>query len=415
MTEPNARTEPHSPAGTSTQRGTSRAFSRRAVLTGASTAGIAVLVTGVGATSYRVFDNGVLDAGSGTPYEAWDNWRTDPSPLGAVAAAILAANPHNTQPWTFQTSAHRIDLFSDPTRMMQQVDPLNREHHVGLGCAVENLMLALSARGFGTDLTLSPDPANSSHLARVNLTAGSPSSSALYEAIGQRHSNRGPYRTKPVASSALQALSHQGADLPAASVHWITQASERVAFGAALIEATQAIIADEPQSREAFSWFRNNRDDINRHRDGLTLDGQGFDPLTLTLAKILPASSRQSGDDFWLTQTRDVHTATAAAYGVITVADTDDVRQRLAGGRLLQRIHLAATTQGLALQHMNQITERIDRDRQQGHASPFAARFRAATATSPAGQSQGLVAFRVGHAVRTARPSPRRTLSSVTS
>ena len=47
-------------------------------------------------------------------------------------------------------------------------------------------------------------------------------------------------------------------------------------------------------------------------------------------------------------QTRDVHTKTAAAYGVITVADPHDPAIQLIGGRLLQRIHLGATHRGLA-------------------------------------------------------------------
>lgn len=77
----------------------------------------------------------------------------------------------------------------------------------------------------------------------------------------------------------------------------------------------------------------------------------------LTLGKLSPATDRSAGDTFWVEQTRSVHTATAAAYGVITVADPSDPILRLNGGRLLQRIHLAATAQGLALQHMNQVTE----------------------------------------------------------
>jgi hypothetical protein len=32
-----------------------------------------VLVAGSGALNYRVFDNGVLDAGPGKPYDAWSH------------------------------------------------------------------------------------------------------------------------------------------------------------------------------------------------------------------------------------------------------------------------------------------------------------------------------------------------------
>ncbi len=123
------------------------AVSRRSVLRGLGVGGATVLVAGTGVVSYRVFDNGVLDAGSGTPYDAWSHWRDDPGPLGTVAAAILAANPHNIQPWLFHVTETAVDLFTDPSRGIASLDPFDRERQVGLGCALENLVLAAGARG----------------------------------------------------------------------------------------------------------------------------------------------------------------------------------------------------------------------------------------------------------------------------
>lgn len=176
-----------------------------------------------------------------------------------------------------------------------------------------------------------------------------------------------------------------------------------------MIEAATAVTEDQQQSRDGFVWFRPDDDEIQRHRDGLTLDGQGLSPAVLTIAKLIPASSRTAGDAFWVTQTRNVHTATATAYGVITVTDAGDPATRLTGGRLLQRVHLTATSNGVAMQHMNQITERIDRDASTGSVDQFSARLQALL---PPG-TQPLASFRVGHPVRQAWLSPRRAVDEV--
>lgn len=106
-----------------------------------------------------------------------------------------------------------------------------------------------------------------------------------------------------------------------------------------------------------------------------------------------------------------MHTKTAAAYGVITVRGPGGARTRLLGGRLLERIHLAATAHGLAFQHMNQITERIDRQASLGAAPTFSNRFGALLATPGRGP---LASFRIGYPVRAPRLPPRRPASWVT-
>ena len=384
--------------------------SRRTILQYLGAGAATVVVAGVGVGSYRVFDNGVLDSGRGTPYEPWLHWRGDQTLMGAVATAILAANPHNTQPWIFRVSAESIDLFSDPSRRIGAMDPLEREHHIGLGCALENLVLAADARGLQSTVTLLPSSTDPTHVAHLDLLASNPRSSALYDAVGERHSNRGPYTSTAISPAALDSLTQQAGLTPDLSLRWFTTADERRDLGALVVDATKAVIADTVQSTAAFAWFRNDRADIDAHRDGLTLDCQGLSRPLLTIAKLLPASSRTAGDAFWLDQTRTVHTATAAAYGIITVADTTDPTTRLRAGRALQRIHLGATVAGFGLQHMNQITERIDREAALGVTPAFGSR---SDALIDQPNRHAMSTFRIGNPTRTGGLSPRRPVEAV--
>jgi hypothetical protein len=378
---------------------------RRAVLKGLGTGTLTLVVAGTGVVAYRGFDNRLLGYDAGHAYDPWRHWRDDPGPLGMVAAAVLAANPHNTQPWVFDVSGTRIDLYADPGRRTGTLDPLGREHLVGLGCALENLVLAAGPRGYAAQVTLLPG-GGPAHVASIALFPGGPEpASALYDVIGSRHSNRGPYRPVPVDPRLLGDLGAQASGLPGLEVRWFTTVSQRAAMGVLMIDAARAIVGDRQQSADGFAWFRATEDAIEAHRDGLTVWGQDLPGLVTSAAMLLPASNRSAGDQVWLDQTRTVHARTAAAYGVITAGDPADSRTRLLGGRLLQRVHLAATARGLALQHMNQITERIDREASLGAAPAFASRFAALLATPGRGP---LASFRIGYPARAPRLSPRR-------
>jgi hypothetical protein len=92
----------------------------------------------------------------------------------AAGAAILAANPHNSQPWRFVVSAERIELHADVGKSLGAKDGYHREMYLGLGCALENLVLAAAQHGRHADVTLLPAPEDESHAATVELREATP-------------------------------------------------------------------------------------------------------------------------------------------------------------------------------------------------------------------------------------------------
>jgi nitroreductase len=391
--------------------GVGSAMSRRRLLRRAGMAAGTIVVGGVGAVGYRAYDQGVLQLGQGPAYEPWADWKDHAGLLPLVAAATLAPNPHNSQPWLFRLGSGRIDLFADASRNIGAIDPFKREKYIGLGAALENLVVAAQATGYSATVTLMPDGAHSDHAARIELTRASKRRSVLAAQIAKRHTNRYAFVAgKEVPSDALTAMTALAdAGTSAARVVWFSRNRQRAELSSLLVAATEAIIRDPDQSRSDYQWFRQTWDEIQRQRDGITIDASGLPELTQALAKLLPAQSRTATDDAWLTATRDRHTKTAAAYGIVVVRDATDNTQRLEGGRLLERVHLWATGNGIALHHMNQLTERADRERELGIHAQFGDALRQLL---PDGW-HALSLFRVGYPTHTPNKSPRRALQAV--
>jgi TAT (twin-arginine translocation) pathway signal sequence len=385
--------------------------SRRQFLKAAGIGGAAIGLSGLGIASWRASAQGVFAAGSGPAYAAWGDWDQGSGALTLVRAAVLSANPHNSQPWRFRIASSAIDMFVDPGRNMGAMDPYRREQHIGLGCSLENLLIAAQAKGYDPQLAVLPDPGDPTLVAHVDLKPGTVSNLALYGAIPKRHTHRAPFdATRNLSQSTLSGLDQEVADIHGAAIVWITSDTAKRQVGQLIVEAAQAIAADRDQSIDSFRWWRDSWSDIQTYKDGMTIDAAGLSPLITTLGKILPPQSREQNDQAWIQQTRDNNVKTAAAFGIVVVRDATDNAQRIAGGRLYQRLHLAAVNRGLAIQPLNQITERIDRERFVGVNPGFT---QAAADLMPEPGWQALMSFRIGYPTVKASPSPRRRAESV--
>ncbi len=298
--------------------------------------------------------------------------------------AILAPSNRNTQPWNFTVGRDQISLHSDLSRWQRVSDPRARELHISLGCALENLLVALEHFGFGHYLTLAPDAFDSSIAAQIAIldrpTVSPFRPSSLFKSIVRRRTNHGRYRSRSVSQAALSKLKECNADRDLTLLLTDNTAIKQTAQR--LMLRGEALGLSNPKYRQELA------DSIG--------SGDFGGPWLLSVAQqfAIAQLGMKAAD------ARGDHKALAASpvFGLISGADGGEAEQ-IKAGQLLERLYLTATTEGLSLQPISQLLE-VDEVRRR-----FAKLFRAGGVP--------MVAFRLGYADPPAKPTPRRPLEDV--
>lgn len=391
-------------------------MNRRAFLVSAT-----ATVAASGAVWYT-YDGASLYAKDDGPYSAWREWNAGGEPVTTklIRAAVLASSPHNTQPWQFRVAGASVEFYLDPRRLVKGLDPYLREAHIGMGCALENLMLAADANGLAATVAM-PDGGLDQHpegslrlIAKVDLAPGPGNQTELYGAIPRRHTNRGIYDPNGALPQGFAGdmLSLCNVE-PDARLFVFTDPEQKSRLTAISAGANRELYSDDEVENGSNQWIRWRTSDIRKFEDGLTIDNFGLPPMTAALAKAAPAfllkraatPAQRAG--MYAQQLRS-----ARLIGMICVRDRLSVRQSLIAGRIWQRAHLLATAREVAARPCNEAIEMIDYERSHGRE---ARRLRELIGVIGDAAWQPTFFFMMGKPTLQANLSPRRRASKVTS
>ncbi|KIN63730.1 Twin-arginine translocation pathway signal sequence domain protein [Sulfitobacter noctilucicola] len=284
-----------------------------------------------------------------TPAKAQAPWElagsySDPR-KNALSYALLAPNPHNLQPWQVALEGgDALTLSHDGVRNLPHTDPDGRQIKIGMGCFLEQMVIAASAAGYDVDLTLFPEgPAGP--IARAVFAEGA-QTDPLAEHILARRSCKKPFTDQAVPAAHAEALRSQ---VDVYTDPAMVAAIQELSFDAFMVETLT------PRTmKESVDLMRMGKVEINATPDGIDMGGAFLESLMLTGmlsrdALLDPDNPAFSGgiDSF-----RELMLATPA-YAVLTTAGNNALDHIEAGRRWL-RLNLTTTGMGLSLHPISQ-------------------------------------------------------------
>jgi len=383
-----------------------------------SRAGIVTILV-VGGGVWYANDEGAFSQGKGPAFQPWMDWdQPQTGILALVRAGILAASPHNSQPWLFRVKDNEIGVLADTRRNTGGLDPFLRELHISIGCAIENMCVAAPTAGYaasvqvaGGVLRLHSDTSTPQLIATVRCTPASLPFDPLYAMVPHRHTNRTPYELRALPASFQQDLLSIPQSLPDTKLFLFTADDQRSKIMDLVIQCDQTVYSDKAAIEGTAQWERVFRwKDVEQHQDGITLTNYGMSTHAASLLYSLPIPVAKAVMARMSKGSYSKQLTASPMFGIIAVRDRYLVDQCLQAGRLWERAHLLATAQGIAARPINEAIELIDIENAEGR--PRVTEPKLAALTDDA-TWQPTFMFRMGYAAKIAPASPRRGLSRV--
>jgi TAT (twin-arginine translocation) pathway signal sequence len=267
-----------------------------------------------------------------------------------VRYATLAANGHNTQPWKFAIKENAIEIHPDYARRLSIVDPNDRELWISLGCALENLLVAARATGFAPEVTY-PDSADFIH---VDLTAQTPQTSPLFDAIPVRQNTRSEYNGQPVNNNDLNQVQALPLE-PGVVLHLITNKQDMETLLEYVNQGNLSQYADEAFLAELICWLRFNKKEALASLDGLYSRCSGNPEVPRWLGQMFVAGIKPQAQ-----ADTDAKKLRSSSGAIVIASQSEEKTTWVRVGQMYERVALMLTSLNIKSAFLNQPIEIAD-------------------------------------------------------
>lgn len=284
------------------------------------------------------------------PWESAGDY--DDQRMAALSWAILAPNPHNRQPWQAELTGNTgVRIWREAERNLPETDPFDRQMTIGMGCFLELFRQAAAELGFGSEVVLFPD-GERGPVADITLVSGG-QPDPLFQHVLSRHTNRLAYENRLPDEAALASLVPEASEI-------ITDTQRVTELRTLTWEAMFVEMNTHRTHMESMNVMRLGKREINANPDGIAISGPMME--VLILAGMLTREGQSDPESAEFAHTAEfIRSAQDATPAYVTIKTTGNSRlEQIEAGRRWMRLHLAATSEGIAMQPLSQALQEYE-------------------------------------------------------
>ncbi len=266
--------------------------------------------------------------------------------MAALSWAILAPNPHNRQPWQAElVGSDKVRIWREAARNLPETDPFDRQMTIGMGCFLELFRQAAAEQGFVAEMSLFPE-GEQGPVADITLIDGGVSDPLFRHAVS-RHTNRLAYEDRLPEAAALSAMAQEASDI-------ITDPGRVETLRALTWDAMHIEMTTHRTQMESINLMRLGKRQINANPDGISVRGPLQEALMLAGLITVEGQSDPTSAEF-AQSVSFIRAAQDATPAYVTVKTKGNSRlDQIEAGRRWLRLHLTATSHGVAMQPLSQ-------------------------------------------------------------